>query len=226
MGKLIKPYEISIWDDVWDEQEGKFVEKYYATIGSNTMTSQNRALEPNLVRNANGTKKLTFKLCKKYKDNKTGVDTINPFTEILVSERKVKLKYKDKWYDFIVKNITEDSSKYIYTYQLEDALVTELSKNGFGVVLDTAKENNIGNIKTLAEKVLEDTDWEVESDLLVQTIEESLVYVKVPAGTKLVPIRDPEDNLSGTKVWHEWVLEEEITALAFYSSCRNTPYRF
>lgn len=226
MSKLIKPYEISVWDDVWDETEGRFVEKYCATIGSDTMTSQNRVLEPNLVRNANGTKKLTFKLCKKYKDNKTGLDTTNPFADFLVNERKVKLKYKEEWYDFIVKNVVEDSSKYIYTYQLEDALVTELSKNGFGVILDTEKQNNVGNIKTLAEEVLKDTDWLVESELLVQTIEESLVYVKVPAGTELIPIIDPQDNFSGTQVWNKWVLEEEITALAFYSSCRNTPYRF
>ena len=226
MSKLIKPYEISIWDDVWDAKKGKFIEKRYAVIGSDTMTSQNRVLEPSLTKGVNGTKKLTFKLCRKYKDNKTGLDTVNPFADFLVSERKVKLHYKDKWYDFIVKNVVEDSSKYIYTYQLEDALVTELSKNGFGVILDTEKENNTGNIKTLAERVLEDTDWKVKSDLIVQTIEESLVYVRIPAGTTLTQIRDPKDNSTGTEDDDILLLSEDSLGLAFYSSCRNQPYRF
>jgi hypothetical protein len=65
---------------------------------------------------------------------------------LLVAERKVKLKYgtyiddsgesKDRWYDFIVKNISENSATHQYVYQLEDALVQELSKNGYGVILD------------------------------------------------------------------------------------------
>jgi hypothetical protein len=40
-------------------------------------------------------------------------------------------------------------------------LVQELSKNGFNVVLDTELMNNMGDINTLAEEVLKDTDWEV-----------------------------------------------------------------
>jgi hypothetical protein len=58
-----------------------------------------------------------------YIDNATGEKTKNPFVDWLVSEGKVKLKYGDKWFDFIVKDISENSSTYLYTYQLEDALV-------------------------------------------------------------------------------------------------------
>jgi hypothetical protein len=66
----------------------------------------------------------------------TGEKVSNPFSDWLVSERKIKLYYENKWYDFIIKDIIENSSNYLYTYQLEDALVQELSKNGFGITLD------------------------------------------------------------------------------------------
>jgi hypothetical protein len=97
-----------------------------------------------------------------------------------MSERKVKLHYKGKWYDFIVKNIVENSSNYLYTYQLEDALVLELSKNGFGVTLDTKLMNNMGTAKELAEYVLAETDWNVKAETFVEQVEDNLVYVTMP----------------------------------------------
>jgi hypothetical protein len=107
---------------------------------------------------------------KHFTDPVTGEKVNNPFVDWLVSERKVKLRYgkdkngQDKWYDFIVKNIVENSENYLYTYQLEDALVQELAKNGFGVVLDVKKRNNMGTANELAARVLEETDWTVAED--------------------------------------------------------------
>jgi hypothetical protein len=37
----------------------------------------------------------------------------------------------------------------------------ELSKNGYGLVLDISLMNNTGNLKELGEAILEDTGWEV-----------------------------------------------------------------
>jgi hypothetical protein len=39
MGLLKKSYEISVWDDVYDLNTGKFHEEKAAIIGSNFMTS-------------------------------------------------------------------------------------------------------------------------------------------------------------------------------------------
>jgi hypothetical protein len=100
------------------------------------MDSLNRALEPTLLRNVNGTKNLTFKMYKRYTDTITGEEVENPFCDWLINERKIKLKYNDIWYDFILKDVDENSSNYLYSYSLEDALVQELSKNGFGITLD------------------------------------------------------------------------------------------
>lgn len=180
MSILIKPYTISVWEDKWENS--RFVEKRLGVIGSDKMTSQCRALEPNFSRNVNGVKKFSFKMYKKFKDNITGEEVNNPFVDWLISERKVKLFYEDKWHDFIVKNVIENSSNYLYTYQLEDALVQELSKNGFNITLDEKLKNNIGTANDLAQGILAETDWTIsdDSEAFVQTVEEALVYLTFP----------------------------------------------
>jgi hypothetical protein len=77
MSILKKPYTISVWDDVWNGE--RFVERCLLTIGSDKMTFQGRAFEPNLSTNVNGVKKLTFKLYKQYIDTITGEKVENPF---------------------------------------------------------------------------------------------------------------------------------------------------
>jgi hypothetical protein len=114
MSILKKPYELSVWEDVWNGQ--KFVEKKIITIGSSEMISQSRAFDVNLTTNVNGTKKLSFKIYKQYVDTITGDKVDNPFFSYLISERKIKLKYKNKWYDFIIKNMSESSSTYLCTF--------------------------------------------------------------------------------------------------------------
>ena len=97
MSILKKPYEISIWEDIWDPDinngEGGFEEKRIMVIGSDQMIYQGRALEPSLTRNVNGVKKLTFKMYKHFIDSSTGEKIVNSFVDELVSERKIKLKY-------------------------------------------------------------------------------------------------------------------------------------
>lgn len=232
MSILKKPYEISVWVD--ELEDGKYVEKRLGIIGTHTMTAQNRAIKPNLSRNVNGVKKLSFSMYKRFIDNITGEWVENPFSEWLVNERKVKLKYgktpegSDRWYDFIIKDVSENSTDYLFTYQLEDALVQELSKNGFGVVLDEkirdeSGRSNMGTTKELAEKVLAETDWAVDSEVFVQTVEEALVYIKIPANTSVKRIIDPRNSTTGITPQETSIGGE---ALAFYSCCKNKPYRF
>jgi hypothetical protein len=167
---------------------------------------------------------------KQYIDNITGEKTHNLFTDLLQNETKIKLYYENKWYDFVIKNISENSASYLCTYQLEDALVQELSKNGFGITLDADLMNNLGTAKELAEYTLSETDWNVESEVFVQTVEEALVYVSVPAGTKAKHIKDQvkdEDGKYSVGVTDEdFTFTSKSTILAFYSSCINKPHRF
>lgn len=234
MSILKKPYEISVWEDRWDSDQQKFVEVRLGVIGSDKMMAQCRAIEPNLVRNVNGTKKFSFKMYKQYIDTITGEKVSNPFSDWLISERKVKLYYEDKWFDFIIKDVVESSSNYLYTYQLEDALVQELSKNGFGVTLDAQLMNNMGTAGGLGAKVLEETDWTVQSEVFVQKVEEALVYISIPYSdaVKYKKIIDQTDLSAGITT-EEVVFTQPIdtdatkfTVLAFYSSCTEQPYRF
>ena len=107
MSILIKPYKILVYEDRYEE--GQLQEYCLGVIGANDMDSPNRALEPTLTRNVNGVKKMIFKMYKRYVDTITGEEVENPFSNWLVSERKIKLQYDGKWYDFIIKDINENS---------------------------------------------------------------------------------------------------------------------
>lgn len=232
MSILKRAYEISVWKDEF--VDGELKEKQLGIIGSDKMTAQCRAIEPNLVRNVNGTKKFSFKMYKRYIDTITGEEVENPFADWLVAERKVKLYYKKKWYDFIIKDTIENSADYLYTYQLEDALVQELAKNGFSVTLDTKLMNNTGSSRELAEAVLKETDWKVaeDSDVAVEKINEALVYVKLGdlSNYKVYHITDQDETTRGIDFVEVTGQDKDdlssSLALAFYSSCQNKPHRF
>ena len=172
-------YEISIWEDVSGES-GHFQERKIAIIGSSSMTSETRAFDPVLVRNINGTHTLTFKmyyLCNDFSLN--GMDQgfekyNNPFIPLMANERKVKLHWKNKWYDFIIKNCQEDSSNKTITYTCKDLFLNELGKTGFNLEFDNELLNNSGTITELGERILEGTDWKISGaqDTILQEHEE------------------------------------------------------
>ena len=101
-------YEISIWNDIPDKETGLFKEEKLIIIGSDTMTSESRAREPKMVNNINGTNKFSFNLYYNYIDTRTGETVENPYIKYLVNERKIKVLWKNKWYDMIIKQIKED----------------------------------------------------------------------------------------------------------------------
>lgn len=158
MSKLTQKYEISVWD-VQAQQETKL-----AIIGANDMLTPARAQSPQLKRNINGTKTLTFSLFTKYVDEIDGERKINPFCNIIHNETRIKLKWKEKWYEFIVKNISEDSENHKNTYVAEDAFISELSRKGFNIELSTDVSGNSGTIIELEDKILENSDWKVDKE--------------------------------------------------------------
>ena len=207
MNDLIKsPYKISLWEDeqvylVADKnEEGNYdvnnryeiktiptvnqiiLNKYtreicLANIGSNTMNTPIRAFEPRFIRQVNGTNTLTFKMFYRYFDEDAEDFKINPFTSLLVNERKIKLFYEDKWYNLIIKQIQENSRDYTFTYTCQDLYLNELSKNGYELVFDTELLNNMGTVTELGTTILEGTDWQIDSnnsDKILQTKGEAL----------------------------------------------------
>jgi uncharacterized protein (DUF1015 family) len=110
-------------------------EERIAIIGSHNMRSQNKAIEPKLTRNINGSISFSFYMYTKYIDNISGEETSNPYTELIKNETKLKLYYENEWYDLLVKKIDEDSANSKKTYSAISQHVNELSKNGFNVEL-------------------------------------------------------------------------------------------
>lgn len=161
-----------------------FREDKIAIIGSDTMEAPQKVFNPTLMQNINGSIVLTFSLYYRYFDNGKQDYVDNPFVPYLFNERKVKLKYKGKWYDFIIKEVQENSDSYMFTYTCNGLFVNELSKTGFDLEFDPELDNNQGNIIELGEKVVEGTDWRIaplgesenDSEIIEQTIEEPLYY--------------------------------------------------
>ena len=182
--KLIKPYQISVWEDRFIKSGGKIYheEVKIAEIGSDTMTSQNRVYSPVFKINTNGEKTLTFSLKYKYYDDLVGDFVVNPFEHFLVNERKIKLFYKNKWHDFVIKEKEENSEDYTFSYTCTDLFVQELARNGYDIVFNTELNNNQGTVTELAAKTLKDTDWTVDeenSDLIQQTVSEPIYICTV-----------------------------------------------
>lgn len=186
-------YEISLWEDILKEEvkdvngevtvPAHYEEEKICVIGSSSMTSPSRAVEPRLVQNVNGTNTLTFKLFYTYIDNETGEKVQNPYISLMVNERKVKCFWEDEWYDFVVKGIQEDSAGKSITYTCSDIFINELSKTGFNLEFDADLNNNQGTAKELAAEVLKGTDWMIdECDIIRQTIEEPLFEATVKDG--------------------------------------------
>ena len=165
MGELlIKPYEISAWEDELT-QDGEFIEHKLAVIGSNTMTGLNKVYNPVFNKKANGEKTLTFSLKYKYFDPyKENEDVVNPFVGLLTNERKVKLHYDDEWYEFIIKEHSESSDGLEWTYTCTDAFVLKIKKRGYNITFDTELNNNQGTARELAEETLKDTEWRIPDE--------------------------------------------------------------
>lgn len=178
-------YELSLWRTKYDGIKGRYTEEKVVTIGSNTSDSPLRAHEPKLGRDVNGNKTLTFSMFYKYWDEDENCLKDNPFTVQdmngigLANESRVKLKLDNKWFDFIVKSISEDSSSYKFTYTCKDQNVYELSKTGFNIELSQDLMNNAGTVWQLGEKVLEGTDWAVGSSqsILFNKVREPLYEI-------------------------------------------------
>ena len=204
-----------------------FDERKVAVIGASNMDAQTRAHSPLLTRNVNGTINLSFVLYNHIFDYESGEYRDNPFIKLLTNERKIKLRYdevgvEDPWYDLIIKSIQESSDNKTYTYTAASLPVNELSKNGYNVELDNELMNNQGTIVELATKVLEGSDWQLDSDstdLLRQWIEEPLYEVVVKTTIKgKNPITNAEVSVaSGAKVYlfYSYVAETKTDKVQF-----------
>ena len=186
-----RPYELSLWEDVVSVDDGVITtsEKRLATIGSHTSTSPIAAFDILLNRKINGEKTLTFSISASYYDQEEHIWRTNPHLTRLTNERKVKLKWRDKWYDFIIKNVSEDSKKKVYTYTAKDQHIQELSRGGYNIQFDKELENNTKTPEEFIAEILKGTDWALGnfSEFFEYTTEAVYEY-KVLEGLVLSPL--------------------------------------
>ena len=187
-----KEYEISIWEDV--PKEDYFDEVKIATIGANDMTANHRCINPVFTENINGTQTLTFTMYTAYFDEEQDQWVQNPFSKLLVNERKIKLKYNDNWYDFIIKNIQESSQNNSFQYTCESLPINELSKIGFNIELKNELMNNVDTINGFVRTILSETDWTLpqENETLLQEKIEDVVYE--------VKLGNSESGITATRI--------------------------
>lgn len=215
MENNIKPYEISLWKDTYDEVKGYYKEEKIMVIGSNTMKTSNRAFSPTLKQSLNGETTLEFSILYKVYNEYTNIKTINPFIPYLINERKIKLKYGDGWFDFILKE-KQESSDNTFTYTAVDANILELSKKGYGITLSTELKNNQGTVIELGKEAIKGSNWEIDEE----KSEKLHSYVDEPVykGTlkNNIEVYNMEEPNSGTII-----LETGQEVYLFYSQIKD-----
>ena len=131
-----------------------------------------RAYNIKLTTKIDGTNTLTFSMPKYNINIATGEKEVNQYFPYLYNKAKLKLFYKNKWYDFIL-NTKEESKDnkgvIIYNYECNDLAIEELSKNGYNVKLsddvdlitstNSEEYSAAGTIGELTERILLNTDW-------------------------------------------------------------------
>lgn len=233
---MTSKYEISLWEDYLVPATGNvpehYEEKKIAIIGSNAMNDRSRAVEPKLVSNINGTNTFTFKMYYSYKKESVEDEYVtingqqikkivydetnvqNPYLPYLVNERKVKVLFNNKWYDFVIKNCQEDSAGKSITYTCIDSFINELSKTGFELTFDTELENNQGTAVELGKKVVEGTDWDISetgNDILRQYKEEPVYEL----------VTEIQFNATDEITKETFSIPQDSTVLVFYSEIQK-----
>ena len=224
---LKKPYKITLWEDrnrYIKNQNEEVLNQYLeeiclATIGSNTMDTPIRVFNPILVEELNGSRTLTFQIFSKYWDEEEEDFKQNPFINLLVNERKVKLYYDNEWYDFVIKQIQENSESNTFTYTCKDLFINELGKTGYEIELDTELQNNMGTVIELGSYILEGTDWRVDAgncDKLIQRNKEMLYSYRIPEGVSITAtnVLDSSETIT---------LEDKVIYVFYSCKANNEP---
>lgn len=154
-----KKYKIVLLEDTFDSNN-KFIEKDISILADYDDYFEGSAYNIIFTPNVNGTKTLEFNVPIYCIDEFTGERELNPRYKFLTNERKVRLFYKNKVYNFLIKNVVEtkdDNLSTVLKVTCSDAVVEELSKIGWSTYFD--EYNGIGNTHELMSKVLKGSDW-------------------------------------------------------------------
>ena len=188
--KLKKEFQISLWEDFMDTKTNSsnetisFInERKICDIASDLLESPRAAYNVVFKSKTDGTHVLTFDITSRYWDQQEQDFIENPIIKYLYNEAKVKLHYKNKWYDLIIKNCQENSKEKKYSYTCEDLFIDELGRNGYNVEFSTELGGNVNTVTELADEALEGSDWTVDKNnsiIPIQKISEPVYAFTLP----------------------------------------------
>ena len=154
-------YELSIWKEGLNIN-GKVESNKQQIIGADDMTHLGRATSVLFKKLLNGTHTLTFQMPLRYFDSEKGDYVQNELIENIFNEQKIKLHFKNKWYEMVVKG-TQDTKNHhtiIRSFTCSDGYIDELSRTGYSILLDPETNNSVNEIHNFMEDILEDSLWQ------------------------------------------------------------------
>ena len=158
-----KEYELSVWVETLNTSGTESVkeERKLGIIGAHDMSYNGRASLIKLQTKINGTHNLTFQMPDKWFDSEKGDFVRNEFLDLAQNERKVKLYYKNEWYEFFIKNIKMNKKfkSYMYDFTCTDAYIDELARNGYDITFNTDLSNNVEEIGVFTEEIIDGSQW-------------------------------------------------------------------
>lgn len=159
MAIMKRPYELSVW--VEKLNNGFKAEEKGLIIGAHDMDYPGAAKDIKLTREVKGSNSLSFQMVDNYFDSAKGEFVHNEFIDALSSEVKLKFYYKDTWYEFTIKSVSEHKSLHgvIKTFTCQDACIDELARNGYGITYDPELNNSVEEIGEFSRNTLEDSIW-------------------------------------------------------------------
>ena len=181
MDTVIKEnYEISVWRDIYEmragETEATWHEDKIAIIGSNTRTDAARAFNPVLTVDIYGQETFKFDIYSKYYDE-DGTQVENPYLNLLINEAKVKVKFRGKWHDFIIKEVGEvHGSNFVVSYSCQSLAIYELGKSGYEIDFSEGQNNNVQTASEFMRTALDGSGWKFSrgnANLLEEDLEQA-----------------------------------------------------
>lgn len=181
MDTVIKEnYEISVWRDVYEmragETEATWHEDKIAIIGSNTRTDAARAFNPVLTVDIYGQETFKFDIYSKYYDE-NGAQVENPYLNLLINEAKIKVKFRGKWHDFIIKEVGEvHGNNFVVSYSCQSLAIYELGKSGYEIDFSEGQNNNVQTVSEFMRTALDGSGWKFSrgnANLLEEDLEQA-----------------------------------------------------
>ena len=153
-------YELSVWNE--ELINGIKKESKGVIIGGHDMTYLGRATNLKFTRHIKGTTSLTFQMPTKFFDSEKGDYVKNELIDSLFNECKIKLFYKNQWYEYLIKQISEEKQfkAIMKTFTCQDAFIDELSRTGYELEFAPELNNSVEEIGIFSEEILEKSIWD------------------------------------------------------------------